>query len=84
MSRDMRMEAITGLTQENPCDMNLVHPLTGYAKFEIMENVTMENTLSLYSNYLDNPGNIDIDYLMNLEMSINKLLICKPDLSGDL
>ena len=47
---------------------------TGYGKFDVMTNVSMENTLSLYSNYLDKPGNIDIDYLMNLEMAINKFL----------
>lgn len=46
----------------------------GYAKFDIVTNVSMENNLSLYSNYLDRPGNIDIDYLMNLEMEINKFL----------
>lgn len=47
---------------------------TGYGKFEIVTNVSMENTVSLYSNYLDKPGNIDIDYLTNLEMTINKFL----------
>lgn len=48
--------------------------VTAYGKFEIFENVSMKNSLSLYSNYLESPGNIDIDYLMNLEMSINKFL----------
>ena len=48
--------------------------ISGYAKVGLMENVTMENTLSLYSNYLENPENVDIDYLLNLEMGINKLL----------
>ncbi|MCY2686330.1 DUF3078 domain-containing protein [Salinimicrobium sp. TH3] len=48
--------------------------LTGYGKFKLIENVILENTLSLYSNYLDKPGNIDLDYLMNLNMSINKFL----------
>lgn len=48
--------------------------LSGYLKTKIMENVTMENNLNLYSNYLDNPGNIDIDYLMNMELGINKYL----------
>lgn len=47
---------------------------TGFAKLELFENVAMANTLSLYSNYLDTPGNIDIDYLMNLEMCINDFL----------
>ncbi len=46
--------------------------LSGYLQFEIVENITMENNLNLYSNYLDTPGNIDIDYLMNLEMGINR------------
>lgn len=48
--------------------------LNAYAKYDIMKNVSMENNLSLYSNYLDKPGNIDIDYLMNLELSVNKYL----------
>ncbi len=48
--------------------------LTGYSKFEIIENVMMENTISLYSNYLENADNIDLDYLLNLEMEINNFL----------
>ena len=48
--------------------------LNAYYKFSIMENVTMENIANLYSNYLDNPGNVDIDYQMNLVMKINKYL----------
>ena len=45
--------------------------LNAYYKFSIMDNVTMENIANLYSNYLDNPGNVDIDYQMNLVMKIN-------------
>jgi hypothetical protein len=48
--------------------------VNAYYKFSIMENVTMENIANLYSNYLDNPGNVDIDYQMNLVMKINKYL----------
>ncbi|MGB8704860.1 MAG: DUF3078 domain-containing protein [Gillisia sp.] len=48
--------------------------LSGYAKFDLLENVSMENTISFYSNYLDKPGNIDIDYLAELDMGINKYL----------
>ncbi|MDO5105873.1 DUF3078 domain-containing protein [Capnocytophaga sp.] len=48
--------------------------LAGYAKFDVVENVTMENILSLYSNYLDKPQNIDIDYTANVAMKINKFL----------
>ena len=45
-----------------------------YYKLTIMENVTMENILNLYSNYLEDPQNVDIDYTMNLAMTINKYL----------
>ncbi len=47
---------------------------SGYAKLTLMENVTMENILNLYSNYLEDPQNVDIDYTMNIVMSINKYL----------
>ncbi|GGG38601.1 DUF3078 domain-containing protein [Bizionia arctica] len=43
----------------------------GYYKFDIMKNITMENILNLYSNYLDKPTNVDIDYTMNIVMKIN-------------
>ncbi|QAR30038.1 DUF3078 domain-containing protein [Ornithobacterium rhinotracheale] len=46
----------------------------GYYKVQLMDNVSMENILGLYSNYLDNPQNIDLDYTMNLVMKINKYL----------
>jgi hypothetical protein len=45
-----------------------------YYKLTLMENVTMENILNLYSNYLEDPQNVDIDYTMNLVMTINKYL----------
>ncbi|NJM80043.1 MAG: DUF3078 domain-containing protein [Flavobacterium sp.] len=48
--------------------------LNGYYKFNIMENISMENILNLYSNYLDKPQNVDIDYQMNLVMKVNKYI----------
>jgi hypothetical protein len=48
--------------------------VSAYAKFDVIENVTMENLLNLYSNYLEDPKNIDIDYTMNLVMKVNDFL----------
>lgn len=48
--------------------------VSAYAKFDLIENVSMENLLNLYSNYLEDPQNVDIDYTMNLNMKINKFL----------
>ncbi|WP_274474738.1 DUF3078 domain-containing protein [Mangrovimonas aestuarii] len=45
-----------------------------YYKFKVMDNVTIENILNLYSNYLEDPQNVDVDYTMNLVMKINKYL----------
>lgn len=47
---------------------------SAYAKIKIFENVYMENILALYSNYIDKPQNIDLDYTMNLDMKINSFL----------
>ena len=35
--------------------------LTGYFKFFIMENVEMENIITVYSDYLKKPQNLDLD-----------------------
>lgn len=48
--------------------------VSAFAKFELFENVTMENLLNLYSNYLEEPKNVDIDYTMNLIMKVNSFL----------
>ncbi|NRT14387.1 hypothetical protein HNP99_000727 [Flavobacterium sp. 28A] len=48
--------------------------ISAYYKFVVMSNVSVENRLNLYSNYLDNPQNVDVDYQMNVVMKINKYL----------
>ena len=48
--------------------------VSGYYKFYLMANVSLENMLNVYSNYLDQPENIDIDYQLNVEMKINRYL----------
>ncbi|RSK41729.1 DUF3078 domain-containing protein [Mangrovimonas spongiae] len=45
----------------------------GYYKFNIMKNISMENIIMLYSNYLNKPLNTDIDYTMNMVMKINDI-----------
>ena len=48
--------------------------IRSFFKFELLENVFVSNRISLYSDYLDNPANIDLDYTINTEMKINKYL----------
>jgi Protein of unknown function (DUF3078) len=56
--------------------------LNGYYKINLMENISMENILNLYSNYLDKPQNIDVDYQMNLVMKINKYMSANVSLQS--
>ncbi len=67
-------EAYFGVEEGKSSRYELGASLSGYAKFNLMENVTIENILNLYSNYLEDPQNVDLDYTMNLVMTINKYL----------
>ena len=48
--------------------------LRGYYKVNIMENISFENILGLYSNYLEDAQNVDVDYTASLSMTINKYI----------
>ncbi|RKS01021.1 DUF3078 domain-containing protein [Flavobacterium sp. 102] len=48
--------------------------INGYYKFNIMENVSAENILNLYTNYLEEVYNVDLDYTLNIVMKVNKYL----------
>ncbi|CAI2766508.1 DUF3078 domain-containing protein [Flavobacterium collinsii] len=45
--------------------------LTGYMKSEIYKNIFYENRLSLYTDYLNKFGNVDIDYDTRLDLVVN-------------
>ena len=47
---------------------------SGYYKFNLMANVSLENIFGVYSNYLDKPVNVDLDYQINVVMKINRYL----------
>ncbi len=67
-------EAYFGVKEGKSTRFELGFNASGYAKFTIMENVSMENVLNLYFNYLEDPENVDLDYAMNIVMKINKSL----------
>jgi hypothetical protein len=45
---------------------------TGEWKSEVMKNIQMAHKLILYSDYLNNYGNIDVDWEINFDLTINK------------
>lgn len=48
--------------------------LSAYYKEELIENIVFENTLNLYSDYLENTKNVDLDYTLNVAMTVNKYI----------
>lgn len=48
--------------------------LDAYYKVDLVENISFENILKLYTNYLDKPQNIYTDYTANLYMKVNKFV----------
>jgi hypothetical protein len=41
---------------------------------EVYENVNMQSRLSLYSDYLNSFGNIDIDWELNFNLKVNQFI----------
>ncbi len=63
-----------GVLQGNTSRFEFGTSISAYYKLNVMANIIMENRLNLYSNYLDNPQNIDIDYQLNVVMKINRYM----------
>ena len=57
---------------------NIRNELGGYIKFavkaDLMENVGLQTRLDLFSNYQNNPGNIDVNWEALISMKVNKYL----------
>jgi len=66
-----------GVEEGKNVKLGLGFSLSAYFKFTLMKNITMENIIALYSNYLDNPQNVDLDYQMNYSIYVNKYLSMK-------
>ena len=46
--------------------------VTTHFKREIFKNITFENRLNLYSDYLNHFGNIDVDWQAQLDLVVNE------------
>ncbi|WP_299005712.1 DUF3078 domain-containing protein [uncultured Tenacibaculum sp.] len=63
-----------GVAQGETTRYELGAALNAYYKLDVMKNVSVENILNLYSNYLEDFQNVDIDYTVNVVMKVNKYL----------
>jgi hypothetical protein len=63
-----------GVKEDENTAFSLGFNLSGYYKFSIMENVEMENIISMYADYLANVGNVDLDYQTNIRFKVNNYI----------
>ncbi|QYJ68990.1 DUF3078 domain-containing protein [Flavobacterium litorale] len=67
-------EAYFGVEEGKTMRYELGFNASAYYKLGVIANVTFENIVNLYSNYLEDPQNVDIDYQLNIVMKINRYL----------
>lgn len=67
-------EAYFGVEEGKSMRYELGFNASLYYKLDVIANVTFENILNLYSNYLEDPQNVDMDYQLNIAMRINRYL----------
>ena len=48
--------------------------LTFHSEGKLLENVNYKQDLKLFSNYLDNLANVDLDYLVEIDLDVNSFL----------
>lgn len=67
-------ESYFGVEEGKSMRYELGFNASAYYKLDLVANVTMENIVNLYSNYLEDFQNVDLDYQMNINMKINRFL----------
>jgi hypothetical protein len=63
-----------GVTPGNHTLFEFGASIDAYYKVDIAKNISFENILKLYSNYLSHPENVYADYAANIYMKVNKLV----------
>ena len=63
-----------GVTAGRRLNYELGASFDAYYKFKVMDNVTLENLLKVYSDYLNIPTNLYTDFTSNLFMKVNKFV----------
>lgn len=62
------------LVPGNRIRMELGILFTGVHEVKVMENVVVNNALSLYTDYINNFGNVDVDWMVAAEFKVNQFI----------
>jgi hypothetical protein len=63
-----------GIDQDRKTRFELGTNITAKVETPLMENVTLATSLNFFSNYLENPQNIDVIWDLLLNMKVNKFI----------
>lgn len=63
-----------GVEQGENTNLALGFSLSAYFKLKLMENVTMQNIIAIYSDYLEKAQNVDLDYQIRFSVYVNKYM----------
>ena len=67
-------EKYFGVSQNKSSRYELGANLTFHSEGKLLENVNYKQDLKLFSNYIEEASNIDLDYLAQIEINVNPLL----------
>ena len=67
-------ETYFGVSQNKSSRYELGANLTFHSEGKLLENVNYKQDLKLFSNYIEEASNIDLDYLAQIEINVNSLL----------
>ena len=67
-------ETYFGVSQNKSSRYELGANLTFHSEGKLLENVNYKQDLKLFSNYIEEAANIDLDYLVQIEINVNPLL----------
>ncbi|MDA9276281.1 DUF3078 domain-containing protein [Flavobacteriaceae bacterium] len=67
-------ETYFGVSQNKSSRYELGANLTFHSEGKLLENVIYKQDLKLFSNYIEEASNIDLDYLAQIEINVNPLL----------
>ena len=70
----LEKESYFGVSQNKSSRYELGANLTFHSEGRLLENVNYKQDLKLFSNYIEDASNIDLDYLAQIEINVNSLL----------
>lgn len=73
-NRTLPDEQYFGVKEGESLRYELGFNASAYYKVGVIANVSFENILNLYSNYLEDPQNVDIDYQLNIVLKVNRYI----------